>query len=200
MIYHEIAMIDTPATIHIHETTTDELATVLRRPICAVCRQLRLEAGPVLQALAPVAAGYLHISMTTLNLEQLSVFSDYVQSQLVRCGLSSSVPKRTFLDSRLDHRAHSSLQETLAQLQDSISSSQPTKSPFRYVEILNVDRYETTFDFNLFTMGMSKRDMQRAITKFMGKGIDRLTNIRDKIIETLEAQQPISRPVSESAS
>lgn len=96
MIYHELAMIDTPATICIRETTTGELATVpLHHPICAVCRQLRLEAAPVLQALAPVAARNFRISMTTFNFEQLSVFSDYYQSQLVRCGLSSSVRKRT---------------------------------------------------------------------------------------------------------
>jgi len=165
LIYHEVAFSVHTVILEVTESQTDFFeAANLRHPLASVCRQLRLEAKPVIQAVALATAKKYEISMTAFDFEQLSKLSDFLLDHCGRYGVSSLKQKTMRLDFKLGLRTLRSLEETLTQYQEFVNAPTTTRSPFRYTMLFKFPYDGVTFRFNLRTKAMSPTAKSQTVT------------------------------------
>jgi len=88
MVYREVAMsVDTVAvntnSDNSHDNVSD--AILVHHSLPKVCRQLRDEAGPVIEAIAPLTAPEIIIWMDAFHFEKLSQLSEHLEAQADHC-------------------------------------------------------------------------------------------------------------------
>lgn len=170
MIYDEVAQAEKGNVVlaMIDEHTKTFLDSVVASaPFAKVCRQLRVEAGPVIKAATAFAASDYRIHFKAFDFEKLSQLSDRIARDL---GAAPIRYRNLHLHFELGNRAVSTASRLAAQVKDHIEHEMMPRSPLRFVRYLRPatgndgQPVSSSAKFNFRFKGMSARERGTTIT------------------------------------